>query len=51
MSSHRGFILPYLTSAPRGGRILLGVLALLAVLVGEALRVARRFALYTQRHW
>jgi len=33
MSSHRGFILPYLTSAPLGGRILLGVLALLAVLV------------------
>ena len=33
MSSHRGFILPYLTSAPPGGRILLGVLALLAVLV------------------
>ena len=33
MSSHRGFILPYLTSAPLGGRILLSVLALLAVLV------------------
>lgn len=31
--THRGFILPYLASAPLGGRILLGVLALAAVLV------------------
>ncbi len=31
--SHRGFILPYLMAAPAGGRILLGVLFLAAVLV------------------
>jgi urea transport system permease protein len=31
--NHRGFILPYLTATPVGGRILLGTLALAAILV------------------
>ncbi len=29
----RGFVLPYLTGTPLGGRILIGVLVLLALLV------------------